>query len=690
VYFGVCVSRVNAATKINAPASVRLTSGLVDYWPFDAPYVSFVSNTATDIASGAKNATFVSMATSSAPVAGKLGQALYFAGVSSHLNVSNLDSVGGTQTVSFWLKRGRTSSGGFEGVIGCNTTGGWGIGIDGVTINGRLYNGKIGTSAHYTTGTILDTKWHHVVQTRDGATVQFYIDGAFDSSQADTDTYSCTSGTATYTIGDINSGAPLLGTIDDLRVYNRILSTTEITSLYKLGQATIQASKKTTRTDGLIGIWTFDGKDITNGRILDRSGNGRDLYMNNIATSSFYVSGKNGQAGSYSGNSSRKEYAMSSATTWGISTVYSMSAWIKTSASNAASVVALGRQSVLDEPMIYMSPTNAAFYISCGAGCYTGMVGNVTTINNGKWHHIVVTSSAHACASLRIYVDGVLEGNTCSTAGAATAPSDGSNRYLSVGFRSWPYPTGASELFNGLIDNVRLYNKALSAQEVTALYKAESASKVNASQNAQLASGLVGLWSLDGADAIRGSFKDRSGQSRDGYIVGTIASSTFYVPGKIGQSVKFAANDSYISVPNLDTNTLSVFAWIKVSGATDQVIVDVLGSGGFGFYLGGGAGGTLRLTKRGGSEVASTGTVSGGVWHHVGVVYDGANAKFFIDGVPSGAPAYTQTFSSGSTRYGIGGIEAAGFTMNGWLDDVRLYNRTLSQDEITRLYSIGR
>ena len=54
-------------------------------------------------------------------------------------------------------------------------------------------------------------------------------------------------------------------------------------------------------SNGLVGYWTFDGKDMRNGVVLDKSGNGNNGNLMNISTSTFYAPGKIGQAGNFDG-----------------------------------------------------------------------------------------------------------------------------------------------------------------------------------------------------------------------------------------------------------------------------------------------------------------------------------------------------------------------------------------------------
>ena len=93
-----------------------------------------------------------------------------------------------------------------------------------------------------------------------------------------------------------------------------------------------------------------------------------------------------------------------------------------------------------------------------------------TTVNDNAWHHFALTiSESSGTSTLKLYVDGSLAG---SSSLAITIPNTIS--VASVGRR--PYnSSGTGDLyFGGLIDEVAVFNTALSASQVTNIYKGEA------------------------------------------------------------------------------------------------------------------------------------------------------------------------------------------------------------------------
>jgi hypothetical protein len=95
-----------------------------------------------------------------------------------------------------------------------------------------------------------------------------------------------------------------------------------------------------------------------------------------------------------------------------------------------------------------------------------GMVKSGAPINDGKWHHVAFTRS-QSNGEVKIYVDGQPAGSGTSGAGKRIA------RFFSVGridrMRSEPWPQ-SDHYWPGSLDEVRIYNKALSAVEVQQVY----------------------------------------------------------------------------------------------------------------------------------------------------------------------------------------------------------------------------
>jgi len=91
---------------------------------------------------------------------------------------------------------------------------------------------------------------------------------------------------------------------------------------------------------------------------------------------------------------------------------------------------------------------------------FLSKITGVTDVNDGNWYHVVTVRNSNGMTEL--YVNGLLD------AGDYLAVSDvDSDGFLGIGVHS----TLGDNYFNGLIDDVRIYDKALSAEEIQQLYQ---------------------------------------------------------------------------------------------------------------------------------------------------------------------------------------------------------------------------
>ena len=227
--------------------------------------------------------------------------------------------------------------------------------------------------------------------------------------------------------------------------------------------------------------------------------------------------------------------------------------------------------------------------------------------------------------------------------------------------------------------------------------------------NLGINNGLVGYWSFDGATISGNTIKDMSGNSNNGTNNG--ATSTL---GKRGQAMSFNRSSSqYISTPvptslNGTNSNIAVSMWVKRDAINDYGAwykigtISVGGGDGFGIGVGGNLsipGNRIMFLYEGVAWV-DTGVdyPSDNAWHHfVLVLSPTAYPTLYMDG----AQIYTNT---GYAGYGyaigslgtpvsqIGGYMAAGSENRYWtgkLDEVRIYNRALTADEVGQLYRAG-
>ena len=176
---------------------------------------------------------------------------------------------------------------------------------------------------------------------------------------------------------------------------------------------------------------------------------------------------------------------------------------------------------------------------------------------------------------------------------------------------------------------------------------------------------------------------------------GTINGAT-WTSGKYGNALSFNGNNNYVdagSGTSLDfgnNGRFTISAWIKpaalknYAGIVSKVISTRGGVYTFltGFYVSG----QLGVYSPASSWKYTSGAISAGNWYHVAYAYDGANVYYYVNGVPFGSSPFSYTDDATHNVF-VGSWYTGGtYDFNGVIDEVRVYNRTLSADEINRQY----
>jgi hypothetical protein len=305
---------------------------------------------------------------------------------------------------------------------------------------------------------------------------------------------------------------------------------------------------------------------------------------------------------------------------------------------------------------------------------------------------------------VNIYYNGVLQSNVANVNGTGTGLTT-QNLFIGKGRGN---STGGQ--YQGALDDVRIYNRALSVAEVVQLYNSTAGDKLSVSQTGPLSlnSGLVGWWTFDGKNMMQ-NVADSSGQGNNGNLVNFAATSSVQTAGKVGQALYFAGgvngsqagtsvNVGTPSSLNISGN-MTISAWIKIAGypSSSSYIISNANSGAsleqYAFYSTSAR--TLAFDVNHAVTVAGTiGSVSKNRWYHVLVTRSGSSGSwtfnFYLNGVLNKSVA-SATDPDASQTVTIGKLVGGGaYYFNGALDDLRVYNRALSVQEITKLYNMGK
>ena len=700
--------------------------GLVGYW-------SMNENTGTVAGDSSGNNNRGILTNDPTWVDGKRGKAINFDGSNDYVNAGSGSSLDNLPAITFsaWIYPRAQGTRLFVTNRGNPESSGWRFAFDSATAGSMRFTVDYSTTDLVTRNNSPDAnsvaplnKWTHIAVTWNGSAtatnVKIYFNGVGANS------YSTANGVGdrvddnaqNLIIGHneaLTSNGGFNGLIDEVRVYNRALSAAEIQALYKSGAAKINASQNSKLTNGLVGMWSFNGPDLTTTTAYDRSGQGNNGTLGTAGTARIplRVAGKLGQALDFaSGGGDGGSYVdVGSPAILDNLPQVTVSAWIyprSAGGSTSGGIIINKSDGAI--------PLNGWRFSLVTSGVdtkilffnvdYTTTDINVKSVDNtiafNQWQHVAVSwTGSNNASDVRIYLNGMEVSYKLQTSAVGTRVSDAAQSF-GVGDPG----TGAD--FDGLIDEVRIYNRALSAGEVSALYNS-GAAKVNASQNSKLTNGLVGMWSFNGPDLTTTTAYDRSGQGNNG----TLTNGPTRAIGKIGQALSFDGVDDVVdagSATNLDNLSAITFsAWIlsrsEGEGGTGH-IVSKYGTGGTGsgwrLKFGSGTTNALQFNVQYATtdleRYASNNTLQLNVWQHVVVTWDGSAsasaARIYVNGAETtyqttGNPVDARV-DDNTNNLRIGNSATTQETFNGLIDDVRVYNRALSPDEVKRLYNMGR
>lgn len=272
-------------------------------------------------------------------------------------------------------------------------------------------------------------------------------------------TYSITSsggGTPVTGTGILTSSPQTVGGINVTGLPDGLLtlSVTLTDSIGGVGAAVTDTIPMAVLTANLIGHWTFDANDISGTTAYDRSGNGNNGVMTNGPTP---IAGMTGGALGFDGGN---DYvAVTTAST--ISAPYTISAWALTNLATSVNAVA-GSRGPSDTSFDFKFQNGNRIHgdIGTGSSWITTSADATFNYSTAVWYHIayVVSSTGYT-----IYANGAPVAT--STYASTTPLLLNATHILNFGRAG-----NVGEYLNGKIDDVRVYNAALTSGDISSLY----------------------------------------------------------------------------------------------------------------------------------------------------------------------------------------------------------------------------
>ena len=165
------------------------------------------------------------------------------------------------------------------------------------------------------------------------------------------------------------------------------------------------------------------------------------------------------------------DYIETPSVIWGFDNTLSVSVWIKNEFNSAfVAPLSLGRTHMSDEILLSFSDNNSIeFFSHKSANNYA--VKGISLISQDWVNLVGVYNGGFSSDEILVYLNGEQQTTSYLTSGVPSLLSDITPRMLRIGAR---VASPISQFFNGSIDDIRIYNRALSESEVSALYTLES------------------------------------------------------------------------------------------------------------------------------------------------------------------------------------------------------------------------
>jgi hypothetical protein len=659
---------------ITNSGSIQLSKGLIGWWKFDG--------NAKDSSPFGNDGTISGTVNPTTDRFGKANSAYDFDGTTGYITTTN-NTLPPKYTVSAWIYH--TASSGGRLVMSstdCLTDTQRGLCLNSSYTSrnpSAVLMKSNGTGEIYANGANNATPlnaWAHLAATYDGSSLRVFLNG----TQMAIDSYAqASNGTPTYnlTIGKL-AGNPFYyfqGKIDDVRYYDRALSSDEITALNEgEGNSSIQTGQG---LRSLIGHWNF------NGNAKDSSPYGNDATVNG-ATLTTDRHGNADSAYSFNGTSNYIDTGMTT-----LPARFTISGWYYTSSSSIQFLASNARDGIdstqrgFNLMVAYADGgTNYTSYQmwkvdgSGGSGGY----GSLASSNLNTWRHLAYTYDG---TTQRLYENGVL---VDSTSYSQASMGGVSSTTLQIG----KLATHSLYYMNGKIDDVRYYADALSADEVGQVYGSYDSSV--AVKYDPVEADLIGHWKFNG------NARDSTQYGNHGTVYGNTALTTDR-QGRANSAYEFDGSFDYIDTGNkMLPPEFTIMAWMYLDTYGTRSIAgnsrnccESTPTPMRGFYLAGGysnyPNGHL-WGSNGTTEAAVDGPAASsplGTWSHVALTYDGTVLELYLDGVSQDTASFTQAtngdVSTISLQFGWIPEYSTGF-FDGKLDDIRYYSRALNSTEV--------
>ena len=559
--------------------------------------------------------------------------------------------------------------------------------------------------------------WYYLTETYNSSTstASIYINGILSASTTSgtgplaygTD-YSLSLGCGTYTTSCV-ANSFLQGSLDQVKIYNYARTPAQIVqdmngghpatnpnstvAYYKFdegyGSIAHNSGSAGSSDDGTLGIgsssptWTNDGKF---GKAL--SFNGTNNYVDVGSSLDANISGNNNFSISF----------------WFNSADVTVNSYREIAGDHDATAYNQGWDIMLNYPtsgmLIFTSMHNGGttWDVVYGDDYYPASL--------NTWYFATITRSG---STYQWYINGK----------PASAPYTNSASIGNGAFNVQIGTSGGKRFFKGTIDQFKIYNYALTPTDIKNDYNNGQAITLgsfstNSGSTAPntawsqsycvpgdttACSPPVGEWSFEEGSGT--TAYDSSGNTNNGLLT----NSPTWSPGVHGKSLNLNGSSQYISVPHNNstfdvTSGLTLETWVNLNAVNANNGVFNKGSfansqGVYNLMLynwGSGSVPTFRLngsTTEGAGQLTSATPLTPGKWYHLAATYNQSQMTLYINGVNNTSNNYSTLITTDTNPLILGGYYSSSYTLNGRMDDVRVFNSARTPAQIALDFNHG-
>ncbi|MHA2329511.1 MAG: LamG-like jellyroll fold domain-containing protein, partial [Candidatus Hodarchaeales archaeon] len=511
--------------------------------------------------------------------------------------------------------------------------------------------------------------------------MQIYIDGVASDATPPSLSGSILDSDIQLMIGGLDSSQVTHGYVDELKIYPYSRSESEIKADYQNNASAVLGIKdESYLSNGLVGYWKMDESDWTNDctatDVADSSGNDNNGKSCPSTTGPDPAAGKFGNGGSFDGSNDYIEVP-DSTTTNVTGSQLTVAGWYYFDTVSGRNTHLIRKYNSSGGYVVNLGTSgNVGFYIYNGV---TYVPSGSSAVPADQWTHVVGTYDNNQNL-VRLYINGTL----VSSANADGDISSSSGGNLLLGYQGWQ--ASDNYTLDGSMDEVRIYNRALSPAEIRQLYN--------------WAPRPSAYWKMDESswnnDCSTDTVFDSSSNGNDTVSCPNTTGPTGGATGKFGKAGYFDGSNDYIynSSPSFTFgDKLTISAWLyptTINGDNRQWIASQNDT--FMSYLDDASSSLYFRLNAGGITTWDTGyDMVLDTWQYVTLVYDGENMSAYVDGAyqdsnPKSGSLASSTWTSIGADYGDGSVND---WYQGKLDDVRIYNYARTPAQIIEDMNAG-